>query len=85
MKQKSYQRTDKPRPAPNNRTGFMNRIKGFFSKGTDFEGRKAEAGKTVHELENAWNKHGGFNRRDLEFFEREYDDLLVERDFDDLD
>ena len=32
----------------------------------------------------AFGKHG-FKRRDLEVFEREYDDLLVERAFDDLD
>jgi hypothetical protein len=68
---------------------MFSKLKSFFGGGKRsdqdnrrMEGRRDEARRNT---DAAFGRHGGFKRRDLEFYEREDNDLLVERAFDDLD
>jgi len=82
-----YKKLDGRGPGVNN-PNFLQRIKNKFTSKrspgptVDPYVQRAEA-RQNHDA--AFAKQGGYKRRDLEVYEREYDDLLVERAFDDLD
>ena len=66
-------------PVPKRGAGEMMRNIGRNIK------NKLKGGPSVDTLETSWRHGGGFKRREFEPFGREYNDLLVERAFDDLD